>query len=239
MNRPLTFTLTAVALFTLPAAAQKFEVASVKPNNSGSGSSHSSSGHGKLTATNNSLRQYIRSAYDLRDYQISGPDWLATERYDISATADDDVPDDAFMPMMQALLAERFKLEVHRTTKELPMYVLVAAKTGPKLQEVEKGGSHTSARRGHLEAQKISMKHLADTLSGQVDRPVIDGTGLEGVYDLKLEWTPDDGRKPNDGDTGPSIFTALQEQLGLKLEARKGPVEILVIDHAEKVPTAN
>jgi uncharacterized protein (TIGR03435 family) len=140
-------------------------------------------------------------------------------------------------------LAERFQLKLHRETKEVPMYALVAGKGGSKLKEVEFGHSSTSAGPGHVTAQKIPMAKLADFLSGQLGSPVTDMTGMKGFFDFTLEWTPDARPSEVGGATdsvpGASIFTALQEQLGLKLESRKGPVEMLVIDHVEKIPTGN
>jgi uncharacterized protein (TIGR03435 family) len=150
--------------------------------------------------------------------------------------------------MLQKLLADRFKLTLHRTTKEFPVYELVTAKNGPKLKEVEAGGSNTNSGRGHMTATRISMQRLSEFLSRQVDRPVLDMTGLKGVFDLTLDWTPDESlsaKKPGEGEVAidapksPSLLTALQEQLGLKLQARRAPIEILVVDHAEKVPTEN
>jgi uncharacterized protein (TIGR03435 family) len=228
-----------------------FEVASVKPNKSGNGSSRFNSGHGRLTATNVSLKSCIYFAYGIKDYQISGPEWLSSERYDITAKAASGVPDKQLMPMLQTLLQDRFKLRLHRQTKELPAYALVVGKGGPKLHEVETGPEQDNAGRGRLSARKISMPRLAEILSRHMDRPVLDMTGIKGVFDLTLDYAPDDahstmaprgggaGGIATDSPSGPSIFVALQEQLGLKLEARKGPVEILVIDYAEKVPTEN
>jgi uncharacterized protein (TIGR03435 family) len=138
------------------------------------------------------------------------------------------------MTMLQALLSERFKLAIHRESKERTVYELVVGKNGPKLHEVEAGPGHSNGGHGSLSAQKMSMSHLADSLSRIVDLPVLDMTGLKGAFDIELKWAPD-----GDDANGPSIFTAVQEQLGLKLEQRKGPMEIIVVDHAERVPTEN
>jgi bla regulator protein blaR1 len=157
---------------------------------------------------------------------------------------------------MQALLADRFQLKVGHSTKELPIYVLKVAKNGPKLQESkEEGGNQFQGARisgpGRLTGGKVSMKFLTQILAQNVGRPVTDQTGLTGKYDFKLEWTPDqnqqnafrgpgpDGNLPPPADpNGPSIFTAVEEQLGLKLESQKGPVEMLTIDAVEK-PSEN
>jgi uncharacterized protein (TIGR03435 family) len=148
--------------------------------------------------------------------------------------------------MMQTLLAERFKLVPHRETRQLLMYSLVIAKNGLKIHPTEDGQGRTSSRPGRLEAAKITMQRLADLLAHSLGLPVVDSTGVKGVFDFTLQWSP--GEAPTiaaangteaAGVGGPSIFTALQEQLGLKLMSEKGPVEILVVDHIEKAPTEN
>ena len=140
------------------------------------------------------------------------------------------------MLMLQALLAERFKLAVHRETKELPIYTLVVGKGGPKFRAVEDDGSATEIGSGgghQIQAHHVSMKSLAATLQGSVGDTVVDATGLIGLYDINLDFNVDES-KP---DEGPTVFEAVQ-RVGLKLEARKGPVEVVVIDHVEK-PSAN
>jgi uncharacterized protein (TIGR03435 family) len=222
---------TAVGVFGQPAA---FEVASVRLNKSGTGSSRFNSGKGSVHSTNVSLRDLIRFAYGVKDYQLTGPDWLATQRFDIVAKAEAPVPDDQLMAMLQTLLAERFKLAIHRETKERTVYELVVGKNGPRLHEVEAGGQHSSGGRGFLSAQRMSMSQLADSLSRTVSLPVLNMTGIEGVFDIELKWAPEE-----DNANGPSIFTAVQEQLGLKLEQRKGPMEFIIVDRAERIPTEN
>jgi uncharacterized protein (TIGR03435 family) len=138
--------------------------------------------------------------------------------------------------MMQTLLAERFKLALHRETRVLPVYALVVAKNGPKLQEANPDGraglTSEGGRSGvRVTSQKAAMAGLAHRLSLDVGRPVLDRTEIKGFFRITLEWA-------REGD-GPSVFAAIQEQLGLKLEATKAPIEILVIDHAQKVPTEN
>jgi uncharacterized protein (TIGR03435 family) len=231
----------ALALFTLcgaygqyASAPTAFEVASVRPNMSGSHSSRFSSGKGGLNTSNVSLRDFVRWAYGVKDYQVTAPDWLATQRFDIAAKAEASVPNDQLMAMLQALLVERFKLVVHRETKERTVYSLVVGKNGPKLHEVDAGPGRTTDGRGSLSGQKMSMSQLADSLSKSMTLPVLNMTGIKGAFDIELKWAPDE-----DSANGPSIFTAVQEQLGLKLEPRKGPMEIIVVDHAERVPTEN
>jgi uncharacterized protein (TIGR03435 family) len=143
------------------------------------------------------------------------------------------------MQMLQTLLAERFKVAVHRETKEVAVYALMLAKSGPKLHEVKEDdtNSHTGLRdsNGHIAATKSPMTALARVLAEEVGRTVLDRTGLTGKYDFILDWTPDQGTRAPDV-PGAFLFAALQEQLGLKLEPTKGPVEMLIIDHAEKIP---
>jgi uncharacterized protein (TIGR03435 family) len=240
------------------APSPTFEVASVKPNSSGDNGSRTNSNKGEMTVTNATLKSIIQSAYDVRNYSFSGPDWLSSVRFDISAKFP---PEDSAQVspeqrrltrrlMMQNLLAERFKLEAHRETKMLPGYALVVAKKGARLKPSEKpDGTSISTNNGLMDGYGMSMASLANMLSNSLQGPVADMTGIEGRYDIKLEWSTEegggggvgggasaDGKSP---DTRPSIFTALQETLGLRLESRKVPVEILVVDHVERTPTEN
>lgn len=203
---------------------------------------------GGLTATNATLKFLITFAYDVRDHQISaGPSWFDTERYDIVAKGPIDHPTVAQnRQMLQTLLADRFQLRLLRETKELPEYALVVEKNGPKLHQPEGAGNGMRIGRGRITTQAISMDHFAGNLGKLLGRTVVDKTGLQGNFAFTLEWTPDASQPmgvlgPSPAvpdDSGPSIFTALQEQLGLKLEPQKGPVEIFVIDHVEK-PSEN
>jgi bla regulator protein BlaR1 len=231
---------------------QAFEVASIKPTaETGRGMSLNRSPGGRFTTANASLERLIEYAYDVQAHQISGgPNWLESEGFDIVAkTESENPPTEELRLMVQKLLEDRFKLALHRETKELSVYTLVVGKGGPKLQRSDKDGTRISAGgMGRTDFQKVSMAMLAKTLSQRLGRTVINGTGLKGDFDFALEWAPGEGepRKKTNGvevppltDTsGPSIFTALQEQLGLKLESTKGPVEILVIDRAER-PSGN
>lgn len=260
-----------------------FEVAAVKLNHSGSGSSHSSFTDGRFIATNVRIKSLILAAYDVQPSQIlGGPDWINSERYDINAKVEDalaerfsklsrDQRKEQIGLLLQSLLAERFMLRVSRSTKDLPVYALVVAKNGPKLQQSKPddafpdgskgtaghGGSstNTSSRAGNIQIkdERTTMRSLAQQLSRQLGRTVLDRTGLQGAYDFTLQYSEDqnqsvmfrpaDGGGPGAGSaltepSWPSIFTAIQEQLGLKLESTRGPVEILVIDHIEK-PSEN
>ncbi len=232
--------------------APEFEDASIKPNKSASRGFSVEHDAGRFTATNASLQNLIEMAYQVKRTQISGaPDWLNSERFDIVAKAPPSTPKSQILPMLQPLLADRFKLTFHRENKTVSGYALVVAKTGPKLHVSEAENSHFDGDRRSLSGQRMSLAQLADTLSRRLDSPVSDRTGIPGFFDLKLQWTPDEGQpmtKPGADPEpvsqtartdGPSLFTALQEQLGLKLETRKVPVEILVIDHVEKAPTEN
>ncbi len=238
--------LAAAVFFTsiLALAQPAFEVASLKANHSGSTSTDSDRDKNRLHIVNMTLKRYISRAYSVREDQIVGPGWLDTERFDLVAKSD-------FIPnveqvglMLQALLAERFKLALHRESKEGRVYAMVVAKGGLKVKPVEStGDSSTNSTRATLDGKQVSMDRLATALSRLVGLDVVDQTGVAGVFDVKLAWDPAStalSNAPADGrDGGPSIFTAVQEQLGLKLESRKMPVEILVIDHVERVPTEN
>jgi bla regulator protein blaR1 len=257
-----------------------YEVASIKPEKSGTMMFRVFNTPDGFTATT-TLLALIRVAYGIEDNQISGaPGWVNSDRYNVEAKMDQATADTirklgeaqiepVRQHMLQELLAERFKLAIHRETKELPIYSLVVAKGGPKLQEAKPGdtypngikgpdgrpmrpGSHMMRMgRGELTAQSIVMAQMAHLLTQQTGRTVVDNTGLKGNYDFTLHWTPDQSSPMFNGpgggpgpdsstssESGPSIFTAVQEQLGLKLESQKGPVEILVIDHVEK-PSEN
>jgi uncharacterized protein (TIGR03435 family) len=253
-----------------------FEVASVKPAKSASGrftmnGGPGTSDPGRMSYTNIMLRRVLLSAYEVRNYQISGPDWLDSLRFDLTAKVPDGATKEQFQSMLRNLLETRFKMAIHRESKELPIYALLVSKNGPKVKAtVEDGGSarrppeeqlamiqpgegrdgfpalslrapglvsETRNGRARVTAKETPLSKFADLLSGQLGRPVVDMTGLAGNYSFVVYFTPE-GPNP-DGGSDPSIFGALQEQLGLRLEARKGPVELLVIDHAEKVPTEN
>jgi uncharacterized protein (TIGR03435 family) len=226
----------------LNAQTPSFEVASIKPTRSEGGPSSIRSSAGRISMENVSLKKATLWAYgipDDREYALVGPDWLTTQRFDIQAKLPVDTSPDQGRAMTQALLTERFKLALHKETMQLPMYALVVAKSGPKIHAVEDGQTRTSGRLGHFEATKIPMQKFADLLARFMHQQVVDETSLGGVFDFTLEWSPDEMKAESPEVAGPSIFTALQEQLGLKLEGRKGPVEVLVVDHIEKAPTEN
>jgi uncharacterized protein (TIGR03435 family) len=244
-----------VALAHAPATTPAFEVASVKPANPDHSRSISRSGN-RLTFSNYSVEMLIEWAYNIRSDRLLGrPKGLDSLRYDIVAAA----PKQPLVPgmlnhMMQSLLAERFKLAVHRETRELPFYALVIDKNGPKIHAEELPGpaGQTPFRMtgsGHLTGAKVSADMLVKVLSDQLGRFIKDQTGLRGVFDFTLDWAPDTNIQFGGPDSplsssaelrsGPSIFTAIKEQLGFRLDARKGQVEVVVIDRVENTPTAN
>jgi bla regulator protein blaR1 len=222
-----------------------------------------------LTATGLTVKFLIGFAYDVKDFQISGgPGWIDSEHYDIEAKIDDataealkKLPLDQMLEqrriMLRSLLADRFKLKVTESSKELPIYALVVAKNGPKLTKSTAGSSPEGPRRmmrfglGELSGT-ATMGLLAEQISRQVDREVVDKTGLQGDYDFTLHFAPErpmpmpggpgdsgpGGAAPPPDSSAPSLFTALQEQLGLKLEPQKGPVKMLIIDSVER-PSEN
>jgi len=302
-----------------------FEVASIKPAAPmqpgrmmmGSRGGPGTADPGHLTYNNLSLKNMLVNAFGVKGYQISGPAWLDSERFDLVAKIPQGATKDQVKIMMQNLLKERFHLEVHHDTKELPMYALVVGKGGPKMKESPEdppasvtGGPSDSAPKppdgppalgkvsvgpdgtiklppgfgpkegcimmmmmspagpkSHMQCSKQTMAKLAEQLSNQMDRPVNDTTGLTGKYDFNLDFLPDESRMgpmmmpmgggaasfSHDG-PGPGpmpkgegqeqvnlapLPAALQEQLGLKLEQKKGPVDLIVVDKMDKAPTEN
>ena len=233
---------------------------SVKPNKSIALNSGFTTDHGRLMATNVSLRGLIVRAYGIQDYQVEGPVWLSSERFDVSATFPDGLPKDrdaVFRAMMQNMLAERFKLAAHREQKTRPVYALILGKNGIKFKEAPDSdcGSHGRTSSDiHFTGTCISMDAFAEFLARRaqrrdlpVDLPVLDMTGLKGFYNLTLDWIPESrpsgegkGNVPvGESSSGVTLMVALEEQLGLKLETRNAPIEILIVDHAERAPSEN
>jgi len=267
---------------TKSANAPVYEVASIKRNKSGDDKQRISLPPNGFTATNVTLQMLIRVAYGVEDNQISGaPNWLNSENYNVEAKMDSPAVDALRKlsedqrklereRMLQVLLADRLHLTLHRETKELPVYALVIAKNGVKLHKSKLGdtypnglkgpdglpGGPTSMRikPGEVIIQARPVESLAWALSRLLGRTVLDRSGLEGNYDITLQWAPDEGQggmlkrpdgsqqgtdnAPSAESSGPSIFAALQEQLGLKMESQKTPREILVIDNVER-PSEN
>ncbi len=272
-----------------------FEVASIKPNNSGDGRVMMQNQPGRYSASNVTLRLLIRNAYQLQDFQISGgPSWIASDHYDIVAKIDASVAEQMaaagppvpgqgpgkLQLMIRSLLAERFKLVVHTETKEQPIYALILARSdgrlGPQLKKSETDCAAVMAAArgrgpglpppgppqsgeaipcgirvgmGNMVVGGAPLTQFANTLGMFTGRVVLDRTGLTGNFDFNLTWTPDQMPQRPPGapadqpirangvdidPNGPSIFTAVQEQLGLKLDSQRGPVTMLIIDKAER-----
>jgi uncharacterized protein (TIGR03435 family) len=223
-----------------------FDVASVKRAEGGgppgdiARNMDSSPGH--FAMRNVPLRYALEWAYDLKDYEISGPDWIkADERYDIIANAPG-ASEAQMRQMLQTLLTQRFQMKLHRETKELSVYALVPGKGAPKVKEAradEQTGISGGATGANFQHQPISR--FTFMLTRRMDRPVLDLTGLAGFYDFTVDLSGlgFNGNPPAVDTDGPSIFTAVQNDLGLKLEARKQPIEILVVDSLSKSPIEN
>jgi uncharacterized protein (TIGR03435 family) len=168
---------------------------------------------------------------------VGGPPWLAIERFNIVDKSPKDTNDDDVLDVMeQALLAERFHLELHRESRPMSAYVIEVAKGGPKLEKSRGGESSVTYSLNTLLARNTGMDRFAYVLSRSVNLPVVNRTGLEGIFNFQLRWESDSERSRPDA--GPTLFTAIQEQLGLRLRAEKAPVEVLIIDRAQK-PTEN
>jgi len=294
---PLRWILPAI-LLCAPAFCQKapgpeFEVASIRPSGTPDGGQVSVGLHvdgAQLRCTYLALKDYIRIAYRLRDYQVTGPDWLASERFDISAKMPASARRDQVPEMLQTLLTDRFQIKMHRDKKDFPVYALVVGKGGLKISEwkpeggVETqpaaqgsvgdvnvavvggpGGVNMDLGRGstfgfsnnRLEGKKLTMNSFTDLLARFVDRPVIDMTDLPGRYDFTLQLAPEDytamlvrsainagvalppqAMRALEVSSGDSLFAAV-EKLGLKLDARKAPLDVLIVDQANKLPTEN
>jgi uncharacterized protein (TIGR03435 family) len=273
--------LSSIAAFgQSPAARPEFEVASVKKSAPAVAGQVNIGVHIDSAMVRYStlpMRSYIRMAYRVSDYQVLGPDWLATENFDIAAKLPEGATRAQLPEMIQSLLAERFKLVLHRDKKEFPVYALVVAKNGPKLKEsppdsspganttvdvnvtagrgggvIDMGnGSTIGYGRDRLEAKKVTLSALAVAVERLLDRPVVDMTGIAGTYDFSLEYSWDELRSlvrtssggatelpANPDAPGNSIFTSLAA-FGLKLEPRKAPIEVLVVDRIERTPTEN
>ena len=284
----------AILLAQAPSPRPEFEVASIKPAEKIDAASGKQIHVGmqidgaQLHATMFSLKDLIRIAYQVKDHQVIGPDWIATDRYNIHATLPAGTKRDQVPAMLQTLLEQRFQLKLHRGQKEFPVYAIVVAKDGasklkpsaldpevldasgrPAPVDVQGSGGRdgTTVKFGRgayytfgdnkFEGHKLSAQQLADTLSRYVERPVLDMTGLEGTYDVALQFTPEDYRvllirsavyagvtlPPEalmflQGASDEAIFKGLQN-VGLKLEQRKAPIEVLLVDSMNKAPTDN
>jgi uncharacterized protein (TIGR03435 family) len=266
----------AAAAFGQSEGPLRFEVASVKPvppRSDGRYMVRMRVDASRLDITSFSLKALIRSACEVQEFQISGPDWMASTRFDIAANLPAGTTRSQVPEMLRSLLAERFKMKIHRETRELPVYALVVGKNGPQMKEAQvdpdapgsgaAGQSPVTAgstvagvdcgatnetpvaagwmiNKGpnHVEGHAMNMVSLANTLAFTHGYRVIDQTGLKGNYDFDLNYTPDEGQRTPETIVA-SLLDAVQSKLGLKLEGRKGPVELIVVDHIEKTPTEN
>ncbi len=279
-----------VTLTAVTCIAQNFEVATIKPGAppgmtgvhmgvSRGGPKSLDPGH--FSCQNCTLLMLVTDAFNVRPSQVSGPPWMATERFDITAKIPRGSTEEQALIMEQNLLAERFKMAFHREPKEMPVYELIVGKGGPKFKEAAKDAAVKSngeilpkdkedlpagyERTVHgyrmlmksgqvkIHADGETMQELASSLWSVAGRPVVDRTGLTGEYEFTLSFAADipgaraasappsgpPAASTPEGDAGPSLFTAVQEQLGLKLESTRGPVDTIVIDHLEKAPTGN
>jgi len=219
----------------------RFETASVTPSPSPIHNGYSAKIEGgpnqpaTLTMRNVSLMFCIQQAYSVKTYQVTGPGWIKTARYDIVATLAPDAAPDQVWPALQALLAERLRLSIRRESKQLPVYILSVARGGPKLRAAASGPTGPvafqpgtrdgfSSNNGTLRVDSASMAEFCGNLSRVTDRPIVDGTGLSGRFEFDFTYDKN------------SISAALQRQLGLKLESSKGAVEVLVVESALRVP---
>jgi uncharacterized protein (TIGR03435 family) len=242
-------TLLAILASCAAFAQSAFEAASIKPADPASlrGIDFQVLPGGRLHVTNLTPMVLIREAYGVKRYEVSGgPSWLDSDRFDVEARAEGDPSREQMMAMLRNLLEDRFRLKVHREHKEGSVYALVIAKGGAKLKKPEPGEQPPFVRFGRTGAptenaltyvvwgHRASVPLIAEGLSGELQKPVLNRTGITGEFDFRLEYTADDAHPEN----GPSLFTAIQEQLGLRLESTRGPISTIAIDHAEK-PSAN
>jgi uncharacterized protein (TIGR03435 family) len=234
--------LLGLCLAALILSGQSFEVASVKPNHKGPPPrTYPRLHNGSFSAENASLKTLLVIAYGLIEQRIFGPEWLDVEKYDITAKAPEGITDDQVMPLLQALLKDRFQLQSHMETREMAAYDMVVGKSGAKLMPFDP--SHPSGQPrfagGSMLVGVGTGAQIADALARAAGRPVIDKTGLEGRFAWSVSYTPFSS-DANAAATGPpDILAAVQEQLGLRLEPKKESLQVLVVDHVERAPSEN
>ena len=225
-----------------PAQRLEFEVASIKANRTDSGGASFSFQNGKVIATNLSLLSLLQRAYDLGTSRVIGPSWLDSDRYDVTAKSQAGTSESDLRAMLQTFLEDRFRLSVRWDKKEMPVYEMVVARDGLKMKPLDPAHLQQEFKpgRGGMSIMGIGpMANLAKSISGYAGRPVIDKTGLEGQYIYQLTFNLLSAQSESASDPAPDFFAAIEEQLGLKLESKRAPVEILVIDHADRVPIEN
>jgi uncharacterized protein (TIGR03435 family) len=248
MQKPIGVSLLLAATLTLNAqtARPEFEVATVKRNISRSGSATSGLVQGdRVTSTNVTLTQMVRTAYGVQEFQIAGqPSWFDTERYDVQAKIPSGARREDWTLMFQALLADRFKLVLHKENRAMSVLELIVAKNGPKLKAADRSKCDPSnpsnvcgfrAAPTEIIGTGVSMGQLATRLSRSLGLIVLDKTELKGEFDLEIRWTNDEGVPlPPGASAGPGLYPAIQEQLGLRLQSARAPVETLVIDRVQR-----
>jgi uncharacterized protein (TIGR03435 family) len=292
MNAIIPAILLSLAAFAQsPPPRAEFEVASVKPSAPPGPDSLSVGVHidgAQVRCTSLALKDYIALAYRVKSYQVSGPEWLTTERYDVTAKLPAGSAREQIRDMVQSLLLDRFQMKAHHETKEFPVYALVVGKGGPRMKESPQDAASAAAGRGNiditagggrggsgvdlgsgssftigdnqLDAVKLTITQFADMLARFVDRPIVDMTELKGAYDFSLHFSPEDFRAMRlraaasagvsvsippetvravmESASGDSLFAAI-ETLGLKLDARKAPLDVVVVDRIDKTPSEN
>jgi uncharacterized protein (TIGR03435 family) len=239
--------IAAVAAAQTPAQRPAFEAAVIKPNNSASNGSSSNGSKGQVVFTNASLRRLVERALNVKSFQVEGPAWMETVRFDIAAKYPVDTAQEDRPRMLKTLLEDRFGLVLHEESKMMPGYELVVAKGGFKLQPVEPGkgpstGSNGDGKTTVLKVERGSMAGLADFLGHSVGSMVVDKTGLAGFYNYEIKWWDEQNSavaKADEPEQGPSVFAAVQEVLGLKLQTAKVPTPVFIVDKLERTPNDN
>ncbi|MGO9257165.1 MAG: TIGR03435 family protein [Bryobacteraceae bacterium] len=232
---------------TAGGAVPRFDTASVKPVPYSAGEFRAVLGtalNGEVTLTDATMIECLRFAFGINNnFQIAGPDWIQSReyRFNIAGKAPPDTPAAQLRLMLQNLLTERFRMALHREQRELSFLALVVAKEGLKMQAAKDGSdpSGNAQIMGKIFSNSMSMTQLTGLLSYFLGQPVLDITGLQGWFDVKLQWPVEDAQAPVVPLASPPIFGALREQLGLALEPRQGPLEVIVVDHAEKTPVGH
>jgi uncharacterized protein (TIGR03435 family) len=225
-------------------ATPAFEVASIRATDQTKGKETIEHVPGSLIAHYARMKALIKWAYNVQEYQVAGPGWLEEARFDVSAKTSTPAPEVDLRLMLQTLLADRFKLSSHRETKELPALVMTVPKTGHKLQAPGSGDQAFDTGKLRLTATDAPLSQLTDFLSRELRMPIVDQTGLTGRFNYTLDInkyvTEEMQRGPGPPPEAPNIIArAFQEQLGLKLESKKTPIEMIIVDHIEKAPTEN
>lgn len=242
---PAAVVLLGLGTINLPAQRPEFEVATIKVNNTGSGSTNFPVlKNGTLSATNVSLMALLQAAYDLSAARIIGPSWLDSDRYDVAGKSPAGVADSELRPMLRALLNHRFRISSHTEMRTMSIYAMVVSKDGLKMAAYDPAKPAAPPRNRNNGGAVIfgsgTMPQLAGMLTRSAGRPVMDKTGVDGRYNYTLTFTPGLAHEADSSpDSPPGLFVAIQQQLGLKLESTKDSIEVLVIDHAERAPIEN